>query len=95
MRDTEKLGGYYEMPMAISVKIVMPVMIVRMVRLVIAAMIVAVLMVLVVMTMAMAFLCTLFVGLARFDMDMGNVVVRVAMPQCGAELRYRSGVEQE
>jgi len=73
----------------------MTVMIVGMVRVVIAAMIVAMLMVLVVMTMPMAFLCTLFVGLAGFDMDMGNVVLRVAMPQCGAALRYRSRVEQE
>ena len=95
MRNVEKLGGYYEMPMAISVRIVMTVMIVRMVRVVIAAMIVAVPMVPVVMTMAMAFLCTLFVGLARFNMDMGNVVLRVAMPQCGAEPRYRSRVEQK
>jgi len=73
----------------------MTVMIVGMVRFVIAAMIVAVLTVLVVMTMAMAFLCTLFVGLAGLDMDMGNVVLRVAMPQCGAEARYRSRVKQE
>ena len=73
----------------------MTVMIVGMVSVVIAAMIVAMLMVLVVMTMPMAFLCTLFVGFAGFDMDMGNVVLRVAMPQCGAEPRYRSGVEQE
>jgi hypothetical protein len=73
----------------------MTVMIVGMVRVVIAAMIVVVLMVLVLMTMPMAFLCRLFVGLASFDMDMGNVILRVAMPQCGAEPRYGSRIEQE
>jgi len=73
----------------------MTVMIVGMVRVVIAAMIVVVLMVLEVMTMPMALLCTLFVELASFDMDMGNVILRVAMPQCGAEPRYRSRIKQE
>jgi len=73
----------------------MSVMIVGTVRVVIAAMIVVVLMVLEVMMMPMVFLCTLFVGLASFDMDMGNVILRVAMPQCGAEPRYRSRIEQE
>lgn len=71
----------------------MTVMIVGMVRVVIAAMIVAMLMVFVVKTMPMAFPYTLFVGLAAFDMDMGNVILGMAMPQCGAEPRYRSRVE--
>lgn len=91
----QKLSGYYEMPMAIRVRIVMTVMIVEVVRVVVTAMIVTVLMVVVAMTMPMVFLRMFFVGLAGFDMDVGNVVSGVAMPQCRAEPRYRSRVEQE
>ena len=91
----EKLSGYYEMPMAIGVRIVMTGMIVEVAGVVITAMIVTVLMVVVAMTMPMLFLRMFFVGLASFDMDVGNVVSGVAMPQYGAEPRDGSRVKQE
>jgi hypothetical protein len=94
VRNAEKLSGYYEMPMAIVVRIVMTVMTV-VVRVVIVAMTIAVLMVLVVMRVPMAFLGTLFIRRASFDMDMGNVVSRVAVPEGGAKPRYGSRVEQQ
>lgn len=75
MREVEKLSGYYEMPMAIVVGIVATVMTV--VVCVIVAMAIAVLMVVVVMTVLSLFP----VRRASFDVDMGNVVLRMAVPQ--------------
>ncbi len=88
------LGGYYEMPMAIGVGIIMTVMTV-VVRVVVVAMTIAVLMVLVVVTITMTFSTGLFIRRASFDMYMGNVVARVAVPQGGAKPRYGSRIEQE
>ena len=94
MRNAEKLSGYYEMPMAIGVRMVLGVMTV-VVRVVIAATIVAVLMVLVVMTVPTAFLRMFSITRAGFDMDVGNVVSRVAVPQSGATRRYGCRIEQQ
>jgi len=89
VRDAEQLGGYYEMPMAIVVTIVMTVMTV-MVRVVVVAMTIAVL-----MAPAMAIADLLFVRRASFDMNVRNVVLRVAVPQGGPNPRYVSSVEQK
>jgi hypothetical protein len=67
VRNAEQLGGYYEMPMAIDVRIVMAVMTVG----------------------------TLFVRCAGFDMNVWNVVSRVAVPHGGANPRCVSRVEQQ
>lgn len=93
VRNAEKLGGYYEMPMAIIVGIVMTANAV--VRFVCVAMKIAVPTVLEVMMVPMMFPGRFFVECAGFDMDMGNVVSRMAMPQGGAKPRYRSRVEQQ
>lgn len=76
MRDVEKLSGYYEMPMTIVVGMVVTVMTV-VGCVVIVAMTIAVLMVLAVMMVLSLF----SVRRTRFDMDMGNVVPRMAVPQ--------------
>ena len=81
--------------MAIRVRIVMTMMIVVVMRLVVTAMIVTALMVVMIVAMAKVFVSMLCVGLAGLDMDVGNVVSRVAMPHRGGEPRYRSCVEQE
>jgi hypothetical protein len=94
VRNAEKLSGYYEMPMAIVVRIVTTLMTV-VVRVVNVATTIAVPMFLLVMTVPMAFLGTLFIRRASFDMDMGNVVSRVAVPQGGAKRRYGSRIEQQ
>jgi hypothetical protein len=94
VRDTEKLGGYYEMPMAIGVRIVMTVMTV-VVRVVGVAMTIAVLMVLVAMTGPTTFLGMFSAKRASFDVDMGNVVLRMVVPQCGAKPRYGPRVQQQ
>ena len=94
MGDTEKLGGYYEMPMAIGVRMAMDVMTV-VARVAIVAMTIAVLMVLVAMTGPTTFLGGRSVRRASFDVDMGNVVLRMAVPQGGAKPRYESRVEQQ
>ncbi len=87
MRNAEQLGGYYEMPMAIVVRIVMTVMavVVRVVAMTIT----------VLMVPRMAFADTLFVRRASFDMDVGNVASRVSVPQGGANPRYVSRVQQQ
>ncbi len=87
MRNAEQLGGYYEMPMAIVVRIVMTVMavVVRVVAMTIT----------VLMVPRMAFADTLFVRRAGFDMNVGNVVSRVAVPQGGTNPRYMSCVQQQ
>ncbi len=87
MRNAEQLGGYYEMPMAIVARIVMTVMTV-VVRVVARR-------IMVLMVLAMAFADTLFVRRASFDMNVGNVVSRVAVPQGGANPRHLSRVEQQ
>ena len=89
MRNAEQLGGYYEMPMAIVVRIVMTVMTV-MVRVVVIAMTIAVL-----MAPAKAIADTLFIRRASFNMNVRNVVSRMAVPQGGPNPRYVSRVEQQ
>lgn len=93
VRNVEKLGGYYEMPMAIVARIIMTANAV--VRFVCMAMKIAVPTVLEVMMVPMMFPGRFFIRCAGFDMDMGNVVSRMAMPQGGAKPRYRSRVEQQ
>jgi hypothetical protein len=93
VRNVEKLSGYYEMPVAIVVRIVITAMTV--VRVVVLAMTIAVLMVLVVRTVPTTFLGMLSVRRARFDMDMGNVVLLMAVPHGGAKSRCRSRVQQQ
>jgi hypothetical protein len=94
MRYAEKLSGYYEMPMAIVMRIVITVMAV-VVRAVIAAMTITVLMVLVAMTVMMGFLGTLFIRPASLDMNMGNMVSRMAVPQGRANTRCGPPVKQQ
>lgn len=90
----EKLKGYYEMPMAKGVRILVTVMTV-MARVVGAATTIAVLMVLVAMTIPTKFVGMRSVRHASFDVDMGNVVLRMAVPQGGAKPRYASRIQQQ
>jgi hypothetical protein len=93
VRNVEKLSGYYEMPMAIAMRIVMTVATV-MALVVVVAMTMAVLMILVMMV-PMMLLGMLSGRPASLDMDMGNVVVRMVVPQGGAKPRHGSRVEQQ
>jgi hypothetical protein len=90
VRNAEKLGGYYEVPMTVVVRTALTVGDVA--RFVIVAMKTAVPTVFVIMMVPMPFLGLLFIGCASFDMDMGNLVSRVAVPQSGAKPRYGSCV---
>jgi hypothetical protein len=79
----EKLSRYYEMPMAIRVRIVMAVMTV-VARAVVVPVTITVFIVVVVMIRG-----------ANFDMDMGNVVLRMAVPQGEPKPRRGSRVQQQ
>jgi len=79
----EKLSGYYEMPMAIRVGVVMAVMTV-----VVRAVVVPV-------TITMFMVVVVMIRGANFDMDMGNVVLWMAVPQGEPKPRCGSRVQQQ
>jgi hypothetical protein len=81
----KKSGRYYEMPMAIAARIVATVVTVVAFRITMG-MRMAMLKILVALTVSTRLLDMLLLGLSSFDrrgsfdMDMGNVVVRMAVP---------------
>ena len=93
MRNAQKLSGYYKMPMAAVVRIVITVVMVA-ICIAFAATMVGVVMVLVVVIL-IGFLSTRLGSRSSFDMNVGNMVSRVAVPHGGAKAGDRSPVEQE
>ena len=84
MRNAQKLSGYYKMPMAAVVRIVITVVMVA-ICIAFAATMVGVVMVLMVVVILMGFLSTRLGSRSSFDMNVGNMVSRVAVPHGGAE----------
>jgi hypothetical protein len=91
VRNIKALGRYYKMPMAGGVRIVIAVM--PMVMRVAMTMVDVMMGVITALAMIpMRFICTRAAGLCGFDMDVRNVVSRVAVPQAGSKPRFGSRI---
>jgi hypothetical protein len=93
LRNAQTLDGNDEVPMAGVGRMVMFVA-TPMVSFVIAATIARVTVVLMATDMPMWFLGILFVRLCSFDMDVGNMISRMAVPHSDAGPRSRTRIEQ-
>lgn len=93
LRNAQALSRYDEVPMAGFVRIVMFV-ITRPVGFVIAVTIAGVIMLFLAAEMPMWLLGILVVGLRSLDMDVRNMISRMAVPHGRARPRRRTGIEQ-
>jgi hypothetical protein len=91
--NAQTFSWHDEVPMAGTVRVVMFAT-VLMVAFVIAAAMIGVIMVSMVTHLPMRFLVILLSGLCSFDMDVWNVISRMAVPQGGVGPRHRTCIEQ-